>query len=107
MAGKTLDEARTAQRNARRGGRNGGGSSQQASAAAANVATSTTTLSDGVITINGQTFLLTPAPSTSPAPSISASANTAPAWSDSTACEDIMSSGDLFEYHAYVALASI
>ena len=72
MAGKTLDDVRTAQRNARRGGRNGGGSSQQASAATANVATSTATLSNGAVTINGQTFLLTPAPSTSPAPSIAA-----------------------------------
>jgi hypothetical protein len=78
MAGKTLEEARTAQRNARRNGRhdNGNGDPQNAPSATANVATSSSTVPNGTVTINGRTFILTPAPS------VPASVNTAIAVSD-------------------------
>jgi hypothetical protein len=77
MAGKTLEEACTAQRDARRNGRNGNSTSQQTSTASANVATSSGTPQETTVTINGQSFILTPANSTVPA-----SVNTAIAHSD-------------------------
>jgi hypothetical protein len=79
MAGKTLDEAHTAQRNARRSGRNGNNTSQQTSSAAANVATTGTAPAERTVTIDGQTFTLTP---TVPTPTVAASVNTAMALSD-------------------------
>ena len=79
MAGKTLDEARTAQHNARGNGRNGNSSAQQTSLASTNIATATSAPSNSVVTINGQTFILTPA---APAPAIATSVNTAIALSD-------------------------
>src|SRR6266851_4248455 len=54
MAGKSLDEARTAQCNARRNGHTSGGDSSQMPAASTNVATTTSPAmqSNGTITIN-------------------------------------------------------
>src|SRR6266851_1933248 len=77
MAGKTLDEACTAQRNARRNGRNGNGNrnSQPNPNATITVATSNGATP---VTINGQTFFLTPTPS------VPTSVNTAVAISDAT-----------------------
>jgi hypothetical protein len=78
MAGKSLNEACTTQCNARQNGHSGDGNSSQAPAASANVATSASPMSqpDRMVTINSQTFILTPA-TTAPA-----SVNTAVAISD-------------------------
>ena len=88
MAGKTLDEARTAQRNARRSGQTGGGNAQQAPTATANVATSTGTPPETTVTINGQTFALVP---TAP---VQASVNTA------VAVPDAVFPGNVSDYDA-------
>jgi hypothetical protein len=79
MAGKTLDEARTAQRNARRSGRNGNNSSQQSTSATANVAAMGAAPVERTVTIDGQTFTLTPS---IPSPPVAVSVNTAVALSD-------------------------
>ncbi len=77
MAGKTLEEVCTAQRNARHNGCNGNSTSQQLSSASTNVATTSGTPQETTVTINGQTFILTPAASTIPT-----SVNTAITHSD-------------------------
>ena len=79
MAGKTIEEARTAQRNARKNGRNGNGNgnSQQTTSATANVATASSTSQETTVTIKGQTFILMPA-----ATAVPASVNTVIALSD-------------------------
>jgi hypothetical protein len=96
MAGKTLDEACMAQRNARRAGCNGtsnsqqtataGNNGQQTPTATANVATSARAPGDSTVTINSQTFILTPAAS------VPASVNTAVTMSNS------VFSGNLSDY---------
>jgi len=79
MAGKMLNEARTVQCNARRSRCNGNNSSQQSTSATANVAATGATPVERTVTIDGQTFTLTPSV---PSPPIAASVNTAVALSD-------------------------
>jgi len=76
MAGKTLEEAHTAQRNAQRNGHNGNSTAPQSLSVSANVATTSGTVPNSSVTINGQTYIL--ASSTA----IPASVNTAIALSD-------------------------
>jgi hypothetical protein len=73
MAGKTIEEAHTAQHNARRSRNNRGSNSQQMPSASTNMVTTTGVPPNGMITINGQTFTLTLTPTTT----VSASVNTA------------------------------
>jgi hypothetical protein len=77
MAGKTLEDAHTAQREARQNGRNGNSTSQQTPTPSAHVVTTGGSPQETTVTINGQSFILTPANSTVPA-----SVNTAIAHSD-------------------------
>jgi len=77
MAGKTLDEARTAQWNTRRNGHTSDANPQQTSTATMNMVTASRTPQETTVMINSQTFILMPA-----APTIPAIANTAIAHSD-------------------------
>ena len=88
MAGKTLDEVCTAQRVAWCNGRNGTGtgSAQQTSAASTGASANVATSGAVPVTINGQTFMLTPAPS------VPASINTA------IAVPDAIFPGNLSDY---------
>jgi hypothetical protein len=88
MAGKTIEEARTVQRNARRSGNNGGTSLQQTPSATANVATTTGPPPTSTVTINGQTFTLVPTPTAT----VPASVNTA------LAVPDAVFPGNLSDY---------
>jgi hypothetical protein len=102
MAGKTIEEAWTTQRNARRSGQNGGGNSQQALTATVNVATTAGGPADGTVTINGQTYTLFPTAT------VPASVNTAIAVSDSVFpgnLSDYDSSASAFTPSVNIALA--
>src|SRR5216683_8073681 len=70
MAGKTLDEARTAQHNAQRIGHNGNTNLQQTTTATTNMATTSGTSQETTITINGQTFILMPTAATTTSPAL-------------------------------------
>ena len=77
MAGKTLEEAHTAQCDAWWNGCNGNSTSQQMSSASTNMVTTSGAPQETTVTINGQSFILTPAASTVPT-----SVNTVIAHSD-------------------------